>query len=154
MCIIGLPTASRPAQEQLMPEHDIVGRGTPDFPDLSGLTFLVVDDHADSLDVAVQLLQACGATVATATSGAEALERLDGQIPDVIVTDLRMPVMDGVELLQRIRARPHISNVPVIALSAFHEKYMDGVSAFDRFFQKPLDIDALGGAVLKLTAGR
>lgn len=132
-----------------MPEQDIVG-----FPNLCGLTILVADDHADSLDVAVHLFRACGATVLTATNGAEALERLDGQIPDVVVTDLRMPVMDGVELLQQIRANPRVSNVPVIALSAFHAKYMNGGAAFDRFFQKPLDVDTLGAAILKLTAGR
>ena len=124
------------------------------FPNLSGLTVFVVDDHADSLDVAVHLLRACGATVLTATNGAEALERLGGQIPDVVVTDLRMPVMDGVELLQQIRETPRVSKVPVIALSAFHEKYMHGVGAFDRFFQKPLDVDTLGAAILKLTANR
>ena len=132
-----------------MPEQDIVG-----LPNLLGLTLLVVDDHADSLDVAVQLFQACGAMVLTANSGAEALERLDVLIPDLVVTDLRMPVMDGVELLQQIRARPRVSNVPVIALTAFHEKYMNGVGAFDRFFQKPLDVDTLGAAIVTLTARR
>ena len=125
-----------------------------DFPNLSGLTVLVVEDHADSLDVAVHLFQACGATVLSAISGAEALERLDGQIPDVVVTDLQMPGMDGVELLQQIRARPRVSKVPVIALTAFHEKYMNGVTRFDRFFQKPLDVETLGAAILKLTTGR
>jgi CheY-like chemotaxis protein len=114
----------------------------------------VVDDHADSLDVALQLLQACGATVLTAISGAEALDRLDGPIPDIVITDLQMPIMDGGELLQQIRARPDVSNIPVIALSAFHEKHMQGVGAFDHFFQKPVDVDTLGAAILKLTAGR
>lgn len=132
-----------------MPQQDIVG-----FPNLSGLTLLVVDDHADSLDIAVQLIRACGATVLTATNGAEALERLDDQMPHVVVTDLQMPVMGGVELLQQIRARRDVSNVPVIALSAFHEKYVAGAGAFDRFFQKPLDVDTLGAAILTLTAGR
>lgn len=124
------------------------------FPNLSGLTLLVVDDHADSLDVAVHLLGACGATILAATSGVEALERLDGQRPDVVVTDLQMPVMDGVELLQQIRARPDVSNVPVIALSAFHDRYWTGVGAFDCFFQKPLDVDRLGAAILNLIVGR
>jgi CheY-like chemotaxis protein len=135
-----------------MPDQGIVGSGPmTDFPNLAGLTLLLVDDDADSLYVAAELLRACCATVLTATTGAEALERLDSQLPDAIVTDLCMPVMDGVQLLHRIRARPDVRNVPVIALTSFQQRYLDGASGFDYFFQKPMDIDALGAAIVKLT---
>jgi CheY-like chemotaxis protein len=123
-----------------------------DFPDLSGLTILVVDDHADSLHVMAHMLEACRAAVRTASSGVEALERLEYETPDAVVTDLSMPGMDGVELVHRIKSRPEMRHVRVIALTAFHEQYLHGASRFDAFFRKPGDLDVVCSTILELTA--
>jgi CheY-like chemotaxis protein len=136
----------------ILPIHGGNGTGRQDFPDLSGLTLVLVDDEEDSLYVTAQLLQACHATVLTAMNGSEALGLLAAQIPDAILTDLSMPVMDGVELLRHLRSVPVTRNVPVLALTAFAEHYMDGADEFDAFFRKPFNLDAMCATILRLAA--
>ena len=89
--------------------------------DLSGLTVLVVDDQADALELMRRVLGDCDAQVLTATSADEALRAIDRKIPDVLVTDIGMPRVDGYELLRRVRARAPArgGDVPAIALTAF-----------------------------------
>jgi signal transduction histidine kinase/CheY-like chemotaxis protein len=95
-------------------------RAAPVEPmDLPALRVLVTDDNPINLAVARALLEAAGAAVETAIHGAEALERLRSETFDVVLMDVRMPVMDGVEAVRRIRdgeAGP--ADIPVIALTA------------------------------------
>ena len=80
------------------------------------LTILLVDDQPDCLDVAQEVLRFWGATVHQAASGREALTVLETLTPDVILSDISMPVMDGYELFTRIRAKH--PTLPIIALTA------------------------------------
>ena len=79
---------------------------------------LIVDDDSDNLGIPEQYLAHYGAEVKTAGNGEEALKALEGWEPTLILLDLSMPVMDGWEMLKRVRANPAIAAVPVIALTA------------------------------------
>ena len=87
------------------PGHQAL-RIAPDFrpPDLSGITGLVVDDQSDARDLLKRVLQDCDAAVVTAGSAEEALRVVEENEPDVLVSDIGMPDMDGYELLRRVRA--------------------------------------------------
>jgi signal transduction histidine kinase/ActR/RegA family two-component response regulator len=90
-------------------------------PDLSGIKVLVVDDQPDARDMIRRVLEDCEADVATAGSAAEALRAMEEGRPDVLVSDIGMPDVDGYELLRRIRALgpgPG-GHLPAIALTAF-----------------------------------
>ena len=124
---------------------------TSPLPDLSGLTILVVDDNEDARYVLETLLKACGATVLSARNAFAALGYLETTRVSVILSDLSMPQMDGIELIERIRKSPDHRETPAIAISAFPESYRHAVGAgFNVFMRKPVDIDKLCAAVLEL----
>ncbi|MFL6656641.1 MAG: ATP-binding protein [Massilia sp.] len=89
--------------------------------DLSKVKVLVVDDEPDARDLVKRILSDCNAEVRTAASAEQAMEALAEQIPDILVSDLGMPDVDGFELLARIRTlRPEQGgNIPAVALTAF-----------------------------------
>jgi signal transduction histidine kinase/ActR/RegA family two-component response regulator len=90
-------------------------------PDLSGIKVLVVDDQPDARDMIKRVLEDCEADVTTAASAAEAVRAVEAGRPDVLVSDIGMPDVDGYELLRRIRAldSPSGGHLPAIALTAF-----------------------------------
>jgi CheY-like chemotaxis protein len=114
-------------------------------PGLAPSSVLVIEDDHD-VRVAVRLsLEEEGYQVQSATDGRRALELLEllergGQPPDLILLDLMMPGMDGWEFAMRLRAKPRLSAIPVVIISAYDELPPPGVVAFLR---KPLKFDAL-----------
>jgi two-component system phosphate regulon response regulator PhoB len=82
---------------------------------------LVVDDSADMRDLWNVWLTAHGFSVLEAENGLEALQQVDERPPDLVLLDVMMPVMDGLETLKRLRAVASTSAVPVIMLSAQDE---------------------------------
>ena len=124
----------------------------PDLPDLSGLTVLVVDDTEDHLDMISTYLRACGATVLEARSGLAALAYVQTTPKiDAVVTDLFMPSMDGVELLQRLRRVPGQQSTPVIALTAFYENMDVHIARFNAYLRKPINFDQLCSTIREVT---
>ena len=124
-----------------------VAKSTPmrpfDIPDFTGLTLLVVDDNDDSREMLATFLQGCGASVLPARNGMTAVAYLEtAPRIDALITDLAMPVMDGAELVQRLRGHPTRHALPAIAVSGFFEDYLD-VRGFDAFLRKPVDLDEL-----------
>jgi CheY-like chemotaxis protein len=108
--------------------------------DLSTWKVLIVDDNADNLAIAEQLLSFHGAEVRTAQSGTEGLQVLEDLDPTFILLDLTMPELDGWEMLKRIRARPQTFSTPVIALTghAMQEELMEIKAAgFNGYITKP-----------------
>ena len=89
--------------------------------DMAGLRVLVVDDEADARELINRILSDCQAVVRTASSAEQALEAIAREVPDVLVSDLGMPDVDGFELLARVRAlgKERGGNVPAVALTAF-----------------------------------
>ena len=86
--------------------------------DLSNLVVLVVDDDPDSRDLVHRLLSDCGATVTAAASASEALAATGKQRPDLLISDIGMPEVDGYQLLRSLRASSDV-RFPAIALTAF-----------------------------------
>ena len=93
----------------------------PERRRLDGVRLLVVEDELDSREMLELVLGSRGATVRSAEDAASALEILDRWIPDVLISDIAMPEVDGYELMSVIRARPtdRGGDVPSIALTAF-----------------------------------
>ncbi|MHC4805916.1 MAG: response regulator [Planctomycetota bacterium] len=79
---------------------------------------LVVDDEIHIVHVVAIKLRNNGYEVITAANGAEAFDLACSEKPDVVVTDLQMPVMTGLELVEKIRQNQEIKDIPVILLTA------------------------------------
>jgi CheY-like chemotaxis protein len=85
-------------------------------------SILLVDDSIDTCRPLARLLQYMGHTVQYATSGAEALECLHAGRPELMLLDVSMPEMDGLELLQRLREEPDLSSLPVVMYTALSDE--------------------------------
>ena len=129
--------------------------------DLSGVTVLVVDDQPDARDLMARLLGDCGARVLTAGNAVEALALVEREKPDVLLSDIGMPDVDGYELLRRVRALGEArgGRVPAIALTAF-ARSEDRTRALHHGFRvhlaKPVDpaeLIATVGSVTGRTGG-
>jgi signal transduction histidine kinase/ActR/RegA family two-component response regulator len=111
---------------------------------LRAVHVLVVDDEPDARALVSEVLEAVGARLTTAQSAGEALSKLDADVPDVMVTDLGMPQIDGFELISRVRQHenPRVRQLPAIALTAY-ARSEDRVKALRAGFQihlaKPID---------------
>ncbi len=81
-------------------------------------TILVVDDHEEIREALAEILEEEGHEVLQAVDGLHALEIVSGTIPDVILLDIAMPGMDGLETLQRLKDRPESAKLPVIMVTA------------------------------------
>ncbi len=126
--------AGAPAGHDLVPRADL----------LTGLHVLVLDDEADARELLVTALEHCGARVTAVPSVADALEALDREVPDVLVSDIGVPGEDGYSLIRKIRERSpeRGGNVPAAALTAY-ARTEDRVRALSSGFQthlaKPID---------------
>jgi len=87
-------------------------------PKSAPATVLLVEDHTDSRQMYAEFLR-LQFTVVEAGDGVNALEVMEQTRPDVVVTDLALPRMDGFELVRRMKADARLKDVPVIALSGF-----------------------------------
>jgi PAS domain S-box-containing protein len=88
--------------------------------ELSGLKILFVDDEPDARGLVKRLLEECGAEVVTAESASQALELVTRYSPNLVISDVGMPEVDGYEFLRKLRKSDHVSaTVPAIALTAF-----------------------------------
>jgi len=79
---------------------------------------LVVDDAPDNLDILQMRLESQGYEVATAGDGVEALEKIREMLPDLVLLDIMMPKMDGIEAVKRLKADPSLPFIPVILVTA------------------------------------
>lgn len=79
---------------------------------------LVVEDNLDSLEVLEILLTHQGYDVVTAEDGRTGLEKAEAELPDLILTDMRMPVLSGPEMVKHLRQNPQFSRTPIIVLTA------------------------------------
>jgi len=131
----------------------------PDFRpvDLSGATVLVVDDEIDAIVLIEQILGDAGARILTATNAADALSLCQDERPDVIVSDIGMPEVDGYEFIRRVRMLEETacSNVPAIALTAFthhDDKRKALLAGFTSFMIKPVEASLLLSTIASLVS--
>jgi CheY-like chemotaxis protein len=122
---------------------------------LAGIRTLIVDDDVDARDFLSFLLEDSGAIVTIATTAAEALEALELSMPDVLLSDIGMPGMDGYALIRAIRAREGGQNLPAIATTAYAGELnqQSAIAAgFQQYISKPIDSDLLILTISKLLA--
>ena len=80
---------------------------------------LVVEDQADNRRILRDLLSNAGYELIEAESGEEALTAVEAQRPDLILMDIQLPVMDGYEATRRIRSKPELKSIPIIAVTSY-----------------------------------
>lgn len=108
--------------------------------DADGKRILVVDDDRNLRKIIQTNLELAGYDVVTAGNGAEAIDVLDSMQPDLVVLDVMMPVMDGVETARRIRRHPSNAHVPIIMLTAkgeVEDKLTGFEAGIDDYMTKP-----------------
>jgi CheY-like chemotaxis protein len=105
---------------------------------------LIVEDHPDTQQGLKQLLQLSGFHVLTANNGQQGLMKASAHLPDLIVTDVMMPVMDGIEMVRQLRSSTAFRHTPIIVVSAYITKAAEAlqVGAND-VLPKPLNPDLL-----------
>jgi CheY-like chemotaxis protein len=106
------------------------------------------------LSVMKLMLEMEGHVVTTATDGREAIEKMQGEKPDLVITDFMMPGMDGLELCVRLRNGNAAPTIPVILSSAAADPPRDAAGLFDAFLRKPVQFDALLVVIGKLLPRR
>jgi len=88
-------------------------------PDARQATILIVENEVSNRILIERVLSTRGYRCVSASNGREALNILDHEQVDLILTDLSMPVLDGYRTTQLIRARPALANVPIVAVTAY-----------------------------------
>jgi CheY-like chemotaxis protein len=107
-----------------------------------GCDVLLVDDDLDVVDLVADVLMAEGCRVRTAVDGREALDILAKWRPQIILLDIMMPVMDGTDVLETIRADPALARIPVVVISASGAHLSQSLPAA-AVIAKPFSIDHL-----------
>src|SRR5262245_55816626 len=118
-----------------------------------GIHTLLVDDEPDGREVLTVYLGQCGGQVTAVESAAEALVSIAEHPPDVLVSDIAMPIMDGYELIRRVRALPGGHSIPAIALTAHAnaDARIEALRAgYDIYLTKPVDAAELSAVVSRL----
>ncbi|HEY9809310.1 MAG TPA: ATP-binding protein [Halomicronema sp.] len=114
---------------------------------------LVIDDHPENRSVVVNLLEPLGFKVLEAENGQEGFDTVIRIRPDLIITDVLMPMMDGLEMTRRLRQLPDLTTLPIIAspASLSHVDRQESIDAgCDSFFPKPIEFEGLLGLLQRL----
>jgi CheY-like chemotaxis protein len=121
-----------------------------------GDKILVVDDSADTREMMAKLLELEAFTVVTAEDGRRGLQVADDELPDLIITDINMPNMSGIEMIKELRKQPWSKCVPIMAITA----YGNGVAkaaleaGADRAATKPIQFNAVIVEIKELLADK
>jgi CheY-like chemotaxis protein len=119
---------------------------------------LYVEDEKDIQIPISQMLRFLGYDVECADNGHLGVEKAENWKPDVILMDVRMPVMDGPEAIRILRSRPDTEGTPIFVLSAYTDsktRVTCKQAGADAFFPKPIDIEKIDAAIKnKLTTAR
>jgi two-component system cell cycle response regulator DivK len=117
---------------------------------MAGERVLVVEDNEKNLKLVRDVLEATGYRTLEATTGAQAVELATEHTPDLVLMDIRLPDIDGVEALSRLRADERTASIPVLAVTAQamqddRERFL--TAGFDNYLSKPVDVVELINAV-------
>jgi two-component system cell cycle response regulator DivK len=124
---------------------------------MTGERILVVEDNEKNMKLFRDVLGATGYRTLEATTGGEAVLLATEQAPDLVLMDIQMPDVDGVEALRRLRADERTATIPVLAVTAqaMHgdrERFL--AEGFDGYLSKPVNVRELLGTVLQHCEGR
>lgn len=103
---------------------------------------LIVEDNAANLELVDYLLMAGGHQTIAATDGAEGVRIALEQLPDLVICDLQMPMLNGYEVLQCLRQEPGLRTIPVIAVTAFSmpgDREKVAKAGFNGYLTKPIE---------------
>jgi len=119
---------------------------------VAGERILVVEDNDKNMKLVRDVLGATGYRTLEATTGARAVELAAAHEPDLVLMDVRLPDIDGVEALGQLRARARTASIPVLALTAEamrgdRERFV--AAGFDDYISKPVDVVELIAVVRK-----
>jgi CheY-like chemotaxis protein len=103
---------------------------------------LIVEDDLDLRQAVAELIEDEGYECRHASDGIEALTALNLERPDLLIADLVMPLMSGIDLLARLREHPSYRDIPVIAMTAANDRML-GVKLDVPILQKPIDLSLL-----------
>lgn len=120
-------------------------------------TVLVVEDFEDTRTLLKFMLRMYGYNVMEAENGRDAVEIAQRELPDAILMDMSLPVMDGCQATRRIREQPALKDVPIIACTAHNQWEWRGkaiLAGCDEFMAKPVDADKLNLMLSRLLARR
>ena len=117
---------------------------------MAGERILVVEDNEMNMKLFRDVLVATGYRTLEATTGGEAIEMAAAQVPDLVLMDIRLPDVDGVQALRRLRADARTAAIPVLAVTAQamqgdREEFM--AAGFDGYISKPVNVRELIGTV-------
>jgi two-component system cell cycle response regulator len=155
---------SRPAQQPRLHvenrhnDNDVMtadrgNRSSDPRPVSDGRLVLVVEDDPETRRFLVSGLTGHGFRTAEAHNGLQALEKAFAAVPDLVLADIAMPGIDGIELCRRLRADPRTHNVSILAITGYDDRhYRDRAlhAGADRLLTKPCDFEALLDAVRAL----
>ena len=116
-------------------------------------TILVADDENDNLVLVSLWLQNLGYRVVTAVNGEAAVEIVNIASPQLILMDIAMPVMDGLDATRRLRSRAELNELPIVFITAFDTenfRQMASDAGGDGYLTKPIDFDRLSSLILTL----
>jgi CheY-like chemotaxis protein len=134
------------------PPGTVAERGQQPAPDLGAATILVCDDDP-SLRELVRAVLGPSYRFVEAADGVEALTLARETRPDLIVLDVMLPELSGIEVLEALRLDAELQSIPVIVITAWSHAEVDAhVAGADRFVSKPFDPDDLSAAVEELLA--
>ncbi len=147
VCLEKAPASAAPTVEEAPRSHP-----GPGGENCRGLKALIVEDEPVGREIACLILEGCGMLVDTAENGLLATDKARNKRYDLILMDLQMPVMDGLEASRRIRRLPGYAETPIIALSANvfaadRQKCRD--AGMDDFLAKPVKPEALHQTLAK-----
>jgi signal transduction histidine kinase/DNA-binding response OmpR family regulator len=131
-----------------LPEESAESNGDVQIEGLAKV--LVIDDDESSREISRRILSKRGYSVITADNGASGIEKAKEQHPDIIVTDILMPGMDGWQVLSKLRELPETTDIPIIMQSMLSERELGLELGADDYLTKPVDKSDLPNAVRKL----
>ena len=117
---------------------------------------LIIEDNRDSRDILSKLLRMSGYEVVSASDGENGYELAVNQKPDLIITDINMPKMDGIQFVRRVRKNLALAETPVLVVTAFGASVArEAVEAgADDYAEKPFDFDKFLKIIQDLIARR
>ena len=117
---------------------------------MSSALVLIVEDNPRNLKLVRDLLDYAGYRTLGVSNAEEGIELARSRRPDLVLMDIQLPGMDGVEALARLRAVPDARGIPIVALTAFamkHDRERFLAAGFDAYIEKPLNVREFPGQV-------
>jgi two-component system, response regulator, stage 0 sporulation protein F len=111
---------------------------------------LVVDDDESHRTLICDLLEEMGYRTEQAKNGREALDLLEGDLPQAVLLDLRMPVMSGWGLLDALKKMPRAKSLPIIIISAYGFEWEAELVGASGYVSKPVDLDKVKATVQQI----